>query len=100
MNTNLGRVVYDRPKHDVDTAAAVRFTAAVGPSDSLRDFADSSARVQMRYLLDKEATWLQAIAFLLRTMTTTATLREISLSDLINDLLKLSKTADWITNLL
>lgn len=100
MTTNLGRVVYDRPLHAVNTKAAVRFTAAIGPSDKLLDFADSSARVQFRYLLDKEATWVQAMAFILRTMTTTATLKEISLSQLLSDLLGLSKTVGWISNLL
>ena len=96
MTTEKGRVVYERPKHIVNTADTVRFVKAIAESNKLGHVADAYARSQIRYLYDREATWLQAIAFMLRTLLTTATWKEISLKELLFQLSEALKTAEWL----
>ncbi len=96
MTTYLGRVVYDRPKHVFNITDAVRVTKAISETDGIKDVADTFAQMQFRYLADREATWLEGMAFILRLLTTTAVFREWSVKHFLKQLQEALKIGDWL----
>lgn len=97
MMTEKGRVVYEREEHPFSTKDIARIIKRTSASENPFDVAKTFAQVIIKYLTDKEVSYVMKIGFIIAMLNPVAIYMNLVLRTLLDALVKAHKilTEAW-----